>query len=101
MIKHAQALSMAEASEFVNKRKDEGKEIAAFIKKFTKIKPKEAKEMRKKLESLEIIKLGEQDISKIIDLMPENSDGLGKIFTGIGLDEDETKKVLEIVREFK
>lgn len=101
MIKENVAISMAEAQEFVKNSKDEGKEMKSFIKKFTSLTDKKAKELRKQLNSLEIIKLDEKSISKIIDFMPQDNEDLGKIFSGIGLDDEEASKILETVRGFK
>jgi len=101
MIKKNEPLSMAEAMEYSKNSKDEGKEIQGFIKKFTKLKAKEAKEIRKKIKNLEIIKLDDGSISKIIDLVPDNKEDLNKIFVGFSLDEEESNKVLEIIKEFK
>jgi len=41
-----------------------------------------------------------EQIIKIIDLLPENQEDLNKI-VDISLDENETKKILETVKEFK
>ncbi|MFH1585497.1 MAG: hypothetical protein ABIB79_01890 [archaeon] len=97
MIKNYKPLSMAEVTEYVDKKS----EIAGFIKKFTKTKPESAKELRKKLEALDLMKIREEHIVKIIDLMPENLEDLNKIFVGVSLDEDETKKVLDTIKDFK
>ncbi len=101
MIKNAEPISMAESIEYVKKTEDSETDIKGFIKRFTKLSPKEAKELKKSLEKLELIKLKTENISKIIDLMPENAEDLNKIFTDINLDEDETKKILETVKQFK
>ncbi len=101
MIKNNKPLSMAETTEYLKRMKDEGKEMKGFIKKFVKLKAKDAKEMRKKLEALDLVKLNEEYTSKIIDILPENDEELNKIFVGGGLDEEETKKILDIVKEFK
>ncbi len=98
MIKNTELLSMAEAIEYVNK--EDSIDIKGFIKKFTKLKPKEAKELKKKLEGLDMMKLRAEQIIKIIDLLPENQEDLNKI-VDISLDENETKKILETVKEFK
>ncbi|MFH1326781.1 MAG: hypothetical protein ABIH59_01485 [archaeon] len=100
MIKDNKPLSMAEAKEYI-KSKEEGKEMLGFIKKFSTLSPKEGKELREKLEKTGIIKLDEKNISKIIDILPDNPEDINKIFVGIGLDEEETKKVIETVREIK
>jgi len=43
------------------------------------IKLKDAKEMRAKITSLNIIKLKTDQISKIIDLLPDNKEDINKI----------------------
>jgi len=96
-IKNNEPLSMAEVSEYVEK----DSETAKFIKKFTKTSYKEAKDFRKKLESLDLMKMKSEHISKIIDLVPENSEDLNKIFVGTNLDEDETKRIIDEVKQFK
>ncbi len=97
MINESKPISMAESSEYL----DKDSESLQFIHKFVKMKPKQAKELRKKLQELKLIKLDEKHISKIIDLMPEKAEEINKIFTDIGLNEDETKKILDTVKEFK
>ena len=99
MINDRIPLSMAEATAYMDKS-SEG-EMLAFVKKFTKLKAKEAKELRVKIQKLNILKLDEKSISKIIDLMPSNEEELSKVFVGLSLDEEETKKVLDVVKEFK
>ena len=92
---------MAEITEYSKGDKDSEVEVKGFIKKFVKSKPEEAKEMRKKIEALDLLKLKPDHISKIIDLMPENDESLNKVFTDVSLDEDETKKILDIIKEYK
>ena len=101
MIIESKPLSIAEAVEYIKEDKDSETNVKGFIKKFTKLKSKEAAEFRKKLKDLDFMKMKETHIVKIVDLMPENSEDLNKIFTEISLDEDETTKILEIVKEFK
>ncbi len=101
MIKNNKLLSMSEVIEYLKKTENSGTDIAKFIKKFAKLTPKEAKELRKKIEELDLMKVREEHIVKIIDLMPENPEDLNKIFVGVGLDENETKKILETIKEFK
>lgn len=98
MIKNSEPLSMTEATEYV---KDSKSEVVGFIKKFIKPKPEQAKELKKKLEEMDNMKVREEHIVKIIDLMPETSEDLNKIFVGVSLDEDETKKILDILKSTK
>ena len=48
-----------------------------------------------------LLKIKNEHIVKIIDLMPEDASDLNKIFTDVSLTEDETKKILEAVKQFK
>jgi len=100
MIKNNEALSIAETKGYIKTKSNET-DLLGFIKKFTKLNVKEAKEFRKKLEELNLMKMKSEHIIKIIDLMPENKEDLNKIFIDIGLNEDETKKILETIKEFK
>ena len=101
MIKNTTPLSIAESIEFMEDNKDGETEAKKFAKKFVSLDAKDAKSLRKKLESLDMIKMKPEHLVKILDFLPEDSESLGKIFTDVGLDEDETKKILDIVKEFK
>jgi DNA-directed RNA polymerase subunit F len=101
MIKSREPLSMVEALEFVEERKDSEMDVKKFVKKFTKMKPEQAKEIRNKLVSLNLLKLKAESIAKIIDVMPEDAENLNKIFGDVNLDDDEIKKVLDILGEFR
>lgn len=100
MIKNSEPLSMAEAIEYIKKDENET-EIVGFIKKFSKLNAKEAKELRQEIESLGMIKVKTDGIVKIIDLLPETSEELNKIFIDVSLDEDETKKILDTIKKYK
>ena len=62
---------------------------------------KKAKKLKEALEGLNLIKLRNSDIIKIIDVVPENATELNKIFTETSLDADETNKILETVKNNK
>ncbi|MCK5149933.1 hypothetical protein KAJ87_03335 [Candidatus Pacearchaeota archaeon] len=101
MIKENRPLSAVEAVEFVKKNKDFESDLAGFVKKFTKVSFKDSQELRKKLEGLDLMKLKSKNISKIIDILPEDAEDLNKIFVDVSLNEDETKRVLEAIKEFR
>ncbi len=92
---------MAESLEYIEDKKDSEADIKKLIKKFVKLKPDEAKKMREKLSSLGLMKLKQEYISKVIDIMPENQESLNKIFTDVSLDEDEAKKILDAIEEYR
>jgi DNA-directed RNA polymerase subunit F len=101
MIKNNESVSMAEALEYIKKDEEAETEIVGFIKKFNKLKAKEAKELRQEIESLGIIKMKPDYVVKIIDVLPENSEELNKIFIDVSLDEDETRKILDTIKKYK
>src|SRR3970040_612532 len=101
MIKNMTPLSMTEAMEYMKEDKDAESEIKKFVKRFVKLSPKEAKELRAKIEALDMIKVKPEHIGQIIDFLPEDSESVNKIFDDVSLDEDEAKKILETVQEFK
>ena len=96
-------LSLAETKEIVETvaGDEEKKEIVDFLKKFTKLSGKQAAEMKKELEGLGLLKLKEEHIVKIIDLLPEDTSDVNKIFADVSLNEDEVNKILEIVKKYK
>jgi len=100
MIKKNKPLSMVEVKEYL-KETNKNFEIIGFIKKFSKIKIEKAKELKKKFEELNLIKLNEVHLCKLIDFLPEKKEELIKIIPEANLNEDETKKVLDTIKEFK
>lgn len=70
MIKSRESLSMAEAEEYIRDNENAA-ELSKFIKKFMQIDAKKAKELRKNLLELNLMKLKPYHASKIIDVLPE------------------------------
>jgi len=102
MIIDEKPMSMAEAKKIVDStEKEEVEETSAYLKKFTKLKVEEAEEMRKELEALEIIQLRPEQLVKIIDTLPQTVTDVNKISPELSLNEDETKKILEITKKYK
>jgi len=103
MIKEKTALAMYEAKEILEKieETDRTKEVKNFIKKFSVIDEKKSKKLKEDLKKLDIIKLREQDILKIVDIAPENATELNKIVIEASLDADETNKILEAIKNNK
>ncbi len=101
MIRNSEPMSMAESLEYIKQDGENESEIVGFINKFNKIKTKDAKELRKELEGFKMIKMSPESLVKIIDVLPESAEELNKIFADVGLDEDETKKILEAIKKIK
>ncbi|MEK6827134.1 MAG: hypothetical protein AABX99_01460 [Nanoarchaeota archaeon] len=99
-IKSSEPLSMAEAIEFINKEEGKETDMIGFIKKFNKLKSKEARELKQEIERMNIIKIKPEYLVKIADILPDSPEELNKIFADVSLDEDETRRVLEAVKKF-
>lgn len=93
-------LDMQEVVEIIGDREDK-KDVIGFVKKFSKIKLEAARKLKAELESLGIVKMSEKDVAKVIDFLPEDASDINKIFTDISLDEDETNKILEVVKKYR
>ncbi|MFH1325785.1 MAG: hypothetical protein ABIH49_03410 [archaeon] len=99
-IKNNKALSMPEVMKYIDAKEGDS-EIAGFIKKFTKLNPKETREFEKKLEDLNLMKMKQEQLVQVINFLPETQEDLNKIFVDVSLDEDESKKILDTVKQFK
>ena len=100
MILERTPLNLNEVQEILEDLPDSEKkeETKLYLKKFLKTKPEQSKKMKEELEKLDLLKLKKEYIVKIIDLLPEDVAGLNKIFTDVSLNEDETNKILEIIK---
>ena len=103
MIKNMQPLDMGEVKKILGSLEDteKKKQLDAFIKKFSKISSEKAEQLKKELNGLGLIKLKQENIAKIVDILPEDAADLNKIFVDVSLDEDETNKILEVVKKYK
>ena len=76
-------------------------QMELYLKKFLKTKPERAKKIKEELESLDILKMKNEHLVKIVDLLPEDASDLNKIFTDVSLSEDETNKILDVIKNTK
>jgi DNA-directed RNA polymerase subunit F len=103
MIKDRKPLSMYEVEEIAKDIKDSDriKDLKAFIKKFGELDAKKAIKLKEALTALDIIKLKEKDIIKIVDIFPENAAELNKVATEANLDAAEINKILDTIKNTK
>jgi DNA-directed RNA polymerase subunit F len=103
MIKNIRALDLSEMKKVLGSlgESERKKQIEPFIKKFSKISKDKAEQLKKELSELELLKLKQEHLVKIVDLLPEDALDLNKIFTDVSLNEDETNKILEIIKKYK
>lgn len=93
---------MAQAREILKDYDTEkAKMTSTFIKKFTKLSSSEAEKIFGNLKKINIEKLKDEDLTKIVDFMPDDADSLRKIFMGsdVSLEQDEISKILEITNK--
>jgi len=76
-------------------------EMELFLKKFIKASPSQEKKIKEDLEKLDLIKLKREYSIKTLDLLPEDFSDINKIFTDVSLNEDETNKILGIIKNSK
>jgi DNA-directed RNA polymerase subunit F len=99
MIKEIKPVPIAEVKDMLKDQDtDKSKELLSFLKKFNKTSVSESKRMFESIKKLNIEKLKDEDIVRIIDFAPEDAEDLRKLFIGsdITLDQDETTRILEI-----
>ena len=77
------------------------KRVKEYLDQFVQIKPSEAEKIKEKLNKLEISKLKEKHITKIIDLNPRDMDNLKSILTGesLTLKPEELTKIFGAIKE--
>lgn len=98
-IKEEKPITMAEVLESV-KESENSQKIKEFTKKFNPLDLKEALKMKEELKALDLIKLKEFDLVKIIDLKPKDAVELNKILPEISLDNEEITKILDVVKKY-
>ena len=102
-------LNIVEVKEMLKKIKDRDTELnfraqktAEYLDAINTIKPKSAKELKEKLTELEIPRIKEVQIQKIIEIMPLTAEGVKTIVSGfnISVTADNVKKVVSLVNEY-
>ncbi len=109
MIINKQSVTLAEVKEIVSKKSkeqednDRTKLLKELLSKVVKIKPEEARKLKQEIKDLNIIKLNEAEIIKLVDFMPDDAEDIRKIFfgQGINLDENEISSILAALKKYK
>ena len=99
VIKEERPITMSEVVALVGDS-EKSKNIKEFIRNFNKMPLNKALEMKSALKSLNILKLKEIHIVKIIDFMPEEISELNKLIIDISLDQEEINKILDVVKKY-
>lgn len=75
-------------------------ELRDYLKEFSKLDKEKADKLLDSLKALGNLKVKEDVIVKIVDLLPKDSDSLNKILNDISLDEKEVNDILAVVKEY-
>lgn len=96
-------LNLNEVEEIIKNIPDSDKkeEVKIYLKKFLKTKSERAKKIKEELEKADLLKIKQEHMVDVINLLPETASDLNKIFVDVSLNEDETNKILEIVKNSK
>lgn len=80
----------------------EQKQALEHAKAFSKLSEKDSEEMLKELKALDIKKLKEMHLIRIVDFMPKDEEDLKNLFATekLGLKADENEKILELVKKY-
>ena len=80
---------------------EKGIAVKKFIKQFVKMPAEKAKEMKEELAALDLIRLKDTHIVKIVDFMPVDATELNKVIIEVSLDQEEINKILDVVKKYK
>lgn len=98
-IKEETPITMAEVVALAGDS-EKGMAIKKFIQNFNKMPVEKAKKMKEELRALDLIKLKEGHIVKIIDFMPVDASELNKVVIDVSLDQDEVNKILDVISKY-
>jgi len=76
------------------------REIKGFIKGFIKMPVEKAKKLKEELKALDLIKLKDEHIVKIVDFLPTDISELNKVISDVSLDSEEVAKILDVVKKY-
>ncbi len=102
-------LNIVEVKEMLKKIKERDAELnfraqktAEYLDAINTIKPKQAKELKEKIEALDIPRMKEAYIHKFIDIMPLTAEGAKTIFSGLNISvtAENVKKITTVINEY-
>lgn len=99
MIHSKQPLTLAEVKEIVDKL-EEKQEMKDYLKKFTKLSKDKALKLREEVAGLNNLKVKEEHLIKLADIVPKDPEEVNKVFSDTGLTEEETNAIVEITKKY-
>ena len=76
-----------------------GEKTKEYLSTFVKLSPKETEEFVKKIQDLNIPRLKDRHITKIIDVLPQDWDSIRILVSGepITIKEEDMKRILDVI----
>ena len=99
-------IPLVEVRDYLKKSDREiyGQKIAyEYAKSFSKLKPKDAEKLMEELKGLNIQKLNDEYITKIVDILPGSLDEIRTILSSstISFKNEEIKKIFDVVSKYR
>ena len=107
-IKEERALNLVEIDDIlddVKKRDGElnsrSEKVREYVKQFAKAKLKDVKELKKKLIELNIPRLRDKQVTKLVDMMPNDAEGVRAVLNGdnIVVKPEDVDKIVALLKE--
>lgn len=99
MIVNQKPLAIAEVKDYL-KDPEESKEMLSYLKRFTKLTKEKALSLMEEIRGLNNLKIKEEEIVKVADLVPKDAEDVNKIFSDVSLSEEEVNVILEITKKY-
>ena len=102
-------INVVELKQEIEKIKSRDKELGMrstkteeYLNQFVKLSPKQAEDLKSKLEALKITRLKEEFVVKIIDTLPATVNELKTLLQGyiVSLNQKDMEKVVGVIKEF-
>lgn len=98
MILNKTPITLAEVKE--NVKDVENKAMEDYIKAFAKLSKSDVVKCTEAITALNNPKIKEENIVKILDFLPKDSEDLNKIFLDVALSEEESNAILDIIKKY-
>lgn len=99
MIINKKPLALAEVKQYI-KDIEEKKAMKDYLKTFVKLSKPDAEKINKEIKGLNNPKIKEDQIVKVADFLPKDSEDINKIFIDSSLSEEEANAISEIIKKY-
>lgn len=99
MILSMKPLSLAEVRSRIESS-EEKHPLHDYLKAYCKLSLEKARSLEEQIKGLNSIKIKEEHIVKIVDLLPRDAEEIHKIFNDVSLDESEVNAILNVVKDY-